>query len=266
MTLMQEIRKSLVPNSGVGMWWLGQAGFIFKSPAGQLLAIDPYLTNSHKEEAASAGFNVDRIFPSPISPEELDVDAIVLTHSHADHCDPATVTRYRSAGGRGPFLVPGETMDKLLALGVPREEVVLTWPNKQHRFGDLMLKTTFAIPYWGDDVTHTGALVFIDNGPKIYFTGDTDYHDILGYIADYKPHVMVTVINGAFRNMGPNEATKLTAKISPEIVIPYHYGLFPDNTLDPRLFRTTLHAAGLSHKLRLLEPGREFMFHVDGDQ
>lgn len=259
MELEQRIRECVIPPGHMGLWWLGQAGFILKSPR-VTIAIDPYLTNSCHENAVSSAVNVDRLFPVPIAPSRLQVDAIAFTHSHQDHCDPQTIAAYRSAGGKGPFVATGETMDKLAAMGVPNSEILLTWPNKEHRIGDVRLKATFAIPYGGDDLTHIGYLAFIDEGPTVYFTGDTDYHDLLGYIGDYAPDVMVTVINGAFHNLGPNEAAKLTAKINPKVVIPCHYDLFIDNSLDPRLFRSCLHAVGLADRYRVLEHERTFIF------
>jgi L-ascorbate 6-phosphate lactonase len=260
MPLADTIQSYSVPSGSVAIWWLGQASFIVKSPDGITVMIDPYLTNSCRDHAAANGMNMDRRFPVLIEPGELKDAAVVLTHTHRDHCDQATIELYRKAGGTGPYVAPGETMEKLLGLGVPREEILLTWPNKEHRLGDLRLKATFAIPYWNDDLTHIGYLLFVDNGPTIYFTGDTDYHDILASVADHKPDVMVTVINGAFRNLGPNEAAKLTAKINPKLVIPSHYDLFPDNSLDPRLFRTCLHAAGIGDKYHPLTHGETFLF------
>jgi L-ascorbate 6-phosphate lactonase len=191
---------------------------------------------------------------------ELDVDVFAFTHSHQDHCDPETVLFFRASGRKATFVAPGETMEKLESLGIPRDEILLIWPNKEHCFGDIRLKATFAIPYSGDDLTHIGYLISIDNGPTVYMTGDTDYHDLLGCVAESKPDIMITVINGAFRNLGPNEATKLTAKIDPKIVIPCHYDLFPDNSLDPRLFRTCLVAAGIGDKYKELQHGEPYIF------
>src|SRR5215831_15810439 len=134
---MEEIAKQTVAGGSTALWWLGQASFVIKSPQGTTVAIDPYLTNSCKEGAAEEGFDCDRKFPSPIRPEELIVDVIALTHSHQDHCDPDTIIRHRRSGFRGPYVAPGETMEKLLSLGVGLAEVALSWPNKEHRFGDL---------------------------------------------------------------------------------------------------------------------------------
>ncbi len=46
MHLMKDIKQFDVPRNQVGVWWLGQNGFIFKTPEGTLLSIDLYLTNS----------------------------------------------------------------------------------------------------------------------------------------------------------------------------------------------------------------------------
>src|SRR4029077_5471228 len=140
---------------------------------------------------------------------------IAFTHSHGDHCDPETILRHRRAGRKPRYVAPGETVEKLVRLGIAEDDGLITWPNKEYRFGDLRLKSTFAIPYWSDDLTHIGYLIFIGNGPTIYLTGDNGYHDVLVYSADYKPDIMITVINGTFRNLGPNEAVQLTAKINP---------------------------------------------------
>jgi L-ascorbate 6-phosphate lactonase len=263
MSLMQQIRSHRVPPGSIALWWLGQMSFILKSPQAMTIAIDPYLTNSCMQGGARLGVDCDRRFPVLVQPEELAVDVIALTHSHQDHYDPETITRHRTSGFRGPYVAPGETMDQLLDIGVAAPEITLSWPNKEHQFGDLRLKATFAIPPRGDDVTHMGFLLFVDNGPTVYLTGDTDYHDILGYVADYKPDVMLAPINGALNNMGPNEATKLTQKIDPKVVIPCHYDLFPDDTQNPRVFRRCLLVAGMLEKYRLVEHGEAFTYTRD---
>ena len=98
-------------------------------------------------------------------------------------------------------MAPHEASDRLRSLGVAADRIHLTWPNHVTEIGDFAIRATFAIPFAGDDLTHIGYFVSVRGGPRIYFTGDTDYHDLLGYIGDYAPDVMVTVINGASRNL-----------------------------------------------------------------
>ena len=259
---MQQLRQFPVPAGSITMWWLGQAGFLVKSPAGRVIAIDPYLSNSCKAIGDQFGFNMDRQVPPPLSAADLvGVDAYVLTHSHQDHLDPQTIEPYRQAGGAGPFIAPPETLEKLRAFGVPEAQLRMIWPNKTIPVGDLLVRATFAIPFAGDDLTHVGYLVSIEGGPRIYFTGDTAYHDILAIsMVEHKPDVLVAVINGAFRNMGPAEAATLAQRIDPEIVIPCHHDLFPDNVQPPQMLRTNLHILGIGDKYRLLRHGEPYTF------
>jgi L-ascorbate 6-phosphate lactonase len=183
----------------------------------------------------------------------------LLTHSHQDHLDPETLAGYRSAGGRGPYFAPAEAWEKLHALGVPASETTLVWPNKEIALGDLRIRATFAIPLGGDDLTHVGYLVFVKDGPTVYFTGDTGYEELLAIAVEpHKPDVLVTVINGAFRNLGPAEAAILARKLGVKVVIPCHHDLFSDNCLPPQLLRTNLKLQGIGERYRLLRHGEPF--------
>ena len=111
--LRETIKMYAVPPRQITLWWLGQAGFIIKSPAGKILALDPYLSNSCKKIGDAVGFKMDRLVPPPLEPQDLaGIDLYLLTHSHQDHLDPETLEPYRTAGGRGPFLAPAETVEK----------------------------------------------------------------------------------------------------------------------------------------------------------
>ena len=257
---MQSLRRFDVPARSITLWWLGQAGFVVKSPGGKLIAIDPYLSNSCKALGEQFGFDMDRLVDPPIAPAELaGIDAYVLTHSHQDHMDPQTLTPYREAGGKGPFVAPHQTADKLRGLGVPDEQIMTVWPSRRVALGDLDLTAPFAIPFAGDDVTHVGYLISAAGGPIVYFTGDTAYHEILAIsVAERKPDALVAVINGAFRNMSPAEAARLARQPDSRLVIPCHHDLFPDNPLPARLLRTNLMIEGIGDRYRPLDHGGPF--------
>jgi L-ascorbate 6-phosphate lactonase len=259
---MQQLRSFRVPPGSLTLWWLGQAGFILKSPGGKIIAVDPYLSNSCKATGGAAGFDMDRLVPPPIEPGDLlGIDAYAITHSHQDHLDPQTLEPYRAAGGNGPYVAPPETIESLHALGVPASQTVMIWPNKSFTVGDVTLRATFAIPLAGDDLTHVGYLISVDNGPKVYLTGDTGYHDLLGRsVGPHKPDIMATVINGMFRNLAPAEAAQLAKEIDPKVVIPCHYDLFRDNQQSPHMLRANLRMLGIDNKYRLVEHGKPFTY------
>jgi L-ascorbate 6-phosphate lactonase len=262
---MRAIRAHKTPRNAITLWWLGQAGFILKSPGGTVAVLDPYLSNSCKALGEQAGFDLNRQIPPPIDPGELaGVHAYLMTHSHLDHLDPDTLGPYRKAGGRGPFFAPPETCEKLRALGVPPAETTMVWPNKEVQLEDVVLRATFAIPFSGDDLTHVGYLVSVKDGPKVYFTGDTAYNELLAMAVEpHKPDVLVTVINGAFRNLCPAEAALLAKQLGVKVVIPCHHDLFLDNCQPPQMLHTNLKLQGIGDRYRQLQHGEPFDFALN---
>jgi L-ascorbate 6-phosphate lactonase len=254
---MRQIKRYPVPRRSAVIWWLGQAGFIIKTPKGKIIALDPYLSNSCAAIGRAHGFRMDRQIPSPMQPKDLmGVDLYLITHSHQDHLDPDTIKPYRKAGGHGPFVAPAEALERLHSLGIPHSETTLIWPNKSIIVGDVTVRATFAIPFGPDDLTHVGYLVSIKGGPTIYFTGDTAYHDVLvDAVIPHAPDIMVTVINGAFRNMGPAEAALLAKRLNVKVVVPCHHDLFLDNCQPPQMLHTNLKLQGIGAAYRLLEQG-----------
>jgi L-ascorbate 6-phosphate lactonase len=241
------LQATPVPPGAIALVWLGQAGFLLKSPQGKILALDPYLSNSCQAIGAPIGVNMDRQIPIPMQPEELiDFSALIFTHSHQDHVDPETLQPYLKAGGVGPFIAPHDASDRLRALGIPEKQILLTWPNHIHRIGDFTIKATLAIPLGPDDLNHVGYLIEVQDGPLLYFTGDTDYNEILSLqVAPSSPDILITVINPAFRNLSPATAAKLAKEVNPKRVIPCHHDLFPDNCLPDRLLKTNLMMQGI---------------------
>jgi L-ascorbate 6-phosphate lactonase len=254
---MKQIQAHRVPAGSVALWWLGQAGFIVKTPKGVIAALDPYLSNSCKKIGDENDFRMDRLVPAPIAPKDLvGVDLYLITHSHQDHLDPETIEPYRKAGGAAKFLAPAEAQERLHSIGVPVDQTTMVWPNKTIVHGDLTIRPTFAIPLAGDDLTHVGYLFFIKGGPTIYFTGDTAYHDlIVDAVAPHKPEFLVTVINGAFRNMGPAEAAVMAKRLNVKTVIPCHHDLFLDNCQPPQMLHTNLKLQGIGDTYCSLEHG-----------
>lgn len=259
---MARLREFRVAEGSLAVWWLAQAGFLLKSPGGTLVAIDPYLSDSCGPATASLGFDLHRMSPPVMPPAELaGIDLMVATHSHQDHVDPETLSGYHRAGGNGPYLAPPEAAEKLQSLGVPAGRITMVWPNKTHRVGDLTLRATLAVPFGGDDLTHVGYLVAADGGPTFYFTGDTAYHEVIGIsVAEHKPDVMFTVINGTFRNLSPSEAALLARQIQPRVVIPCHHNLFPDGQMPPQTLRMNLLLHRMADRYVTLTPGEPWVY------
>jgi L-ascorbate 6-phosphate lactonase len=261
MSLMQEIREFQVPRNAVALWWLGQTGYIFKSPEGTLLSTDLYLSNSCAEIYSSLGVNLQRRVPILIPPEELEVDVFACTHNHMDHTDPVTIERLRHKD-TAHFVGPHPSCGVFQEKGVETGRIVPAWPGCRLEFNDATVHGTFALPTDDTDLNHMGYVVQFGKGPRVYITGDTDYSELLESAARHSPDLLITCINGGFNNLSHYEAAQLASRIKPKAAIPCHYDMFPDNAVDPGQFRASLKLRAPDVRFQLLEHGKPLVFSL----
>ncbi len=111
--LSREIRSATVASGTVRLWWLGQAGFAFKTSDGRVTLVDPYLSDAVER---LAGFK--RLSLSPVSAEDVPADWVVLSHEHEDHLDPDALPVIASRNPACRFAVPAGCAAGLTAAGV----------------------------------------------------------------------------------------------------------------------------------------------------
>jgi L-ascorbate 6-phosphate lactonase len=257
MTLMERIRSYAVPRNSIALWWLGQSGYIFKSPEGTLASTDLYLTDSCR--TLVNGLDMSRRVPVLIEPEDLNLDVFCCTHNHQDHTDPETIRRLRNKD-TSVFLGPQPSCRVFREQGVESGRVHPSWPDGEFEFRDLKVHGTFALPTDTSDLNHMGFVFQFGNGPKIYVTGDTDSSELLLGVAKHSPDVVITVINGGFNNLSHFEAAELVGKLKPKVAIPSHYDMFPDNAVDPKQFRASLKLKAEDVAYQELVHGEPFVF------
>lgn len=233
---MQEMRDTRVPPGSLAAWWLGQNGFVFKTPSGVLLSVDAYLSDSCADLGREVGLNLTRAVPVFIPPEEFAVDYFLCTHSHCDHADPETIRRLPPTVCAGP----GLACEVFAGCGVPPERIRELYAGGRRDFGDCAVHGTFALPTDDTDLNHIGLVLAVEGGPRIYITGDTDYSELLASAARLKPDAMICCINGGFNNLSWWEAAEVARLVQPRLAIPCHYDMFPDNREDPESFRAAL--------------------------
>lgn len=255
--LMQQIKEFRVEKGSVAMWWLGQNGYIFKSPEGTTVSVDLYLT--HSCETLRTDVDLRRVVPILIEPKDLTIDIFTCTHNHQDHTDPETIRALRHKDTMR-FVGPIPSCEVYAAEGVESGRIARVWPKEEFEERDFRLIGTFALPTDDTDLNHMGFIFQFGNGPKFYITGDTDYHELLASAGKHEPDVMITCINGGFNNLSHWEAAELAGKVKPKVAIPCHYDMFADNRIDPLQFRSAMAMQGVKVGYQELSHGKPFVY------
>ena len=228
---MTAIADLHLESDQAALWFLGQAGYLIRS-AGITVAIDPYLTDS----AAAGAPEFPRLFPPPITPEDLHVDLYLVTHDHLDHLDPQTIQRYRHAGTT-QFVAPRLAARKLRELGVPTPRIQRLDSGEEWAGPGLTITGVFALPTSADVLDTTGYLLRFANGRSVYHTSDTAFTPLLLQAAPRQVEVMLVPINGKWGNLNVEQAVELTAAVGPRYVFPNHHDLMALNAENPETFR-----------------------------
>lgn len=257
MALMDAVAGFDVPARSIAIWFLGQNGWIVKSPGGTVLVIDPYL--SDRNNGRRPDLDTARRVPLPLSPDTLRVDLFLCTHSHADHACPETIAASRSAG-TCRFAGPPQALEVFTEAGVPESEQELTYPKQVMSIGDLTISGTFALPTDATDLNHMGFVIAVEGGPRFYVTGDTAPSALLRSAKAHRPHLMAVCINGGYGNLSHFEAAELARDIDPEVAFPCHFDMFADNSCPPHLFKASLTVLGVGEKYRLPVVGEAFVY------
>jgi L-ascorbate 6-phosphate lactonase len=238
----------------VVLWWLGQAGFAFKSPSGAVLFADPYLSDAVER---LAGFK--RLSLAPIAAEDVRADMVVLTHEHTDHLDPDAVPVIARNNPKCRFAGPEGCREGLLGAGVATDRFVLLEPNSGRDFGDVAIHAAPADH--GDFSPSALALVLEFGGVRVMLTGDTSLRpELFRPLLDLRPDVLLPCINGGFGNMSHIDAARLVETARPRYAIPCHYWTFAEQGGgDPLGFIQACRAFCPDTDTRLLKPGEPFI-------
>lgn len=258
---MKDIRAARIERGSAGIWWLGQNGFVFKTPRGVVFSTDAYLTDSCAALGAQYGMNLARKVPIFVPPSDFDVDLFLCTHSHQDHADPETIAALSKETLQ--FAGPGLACEVFVRCGVDPKRVEQLYAGGKYTFGDLTVHGTFAVPTDDTDLNHLGFVIEIEDGPRIYMTGDTDWSELLASASKFKPELLITCVNGGFNNLSHWEAADLARLVRPRAAIPCHYDMFPDNQADPEMFRAALRYKAPETEFQRLVHMKPFIFRSE---
>lgn len=243
----QKVSSLRVPQGGVGVCFLGQAGFVFKTPDDHLIAIDPYLSN-----CCERYFGFKRLMPYILGAKDLVFDQIVVSHAHYDHFDPDSVPVMMS-NGHTELIGALDTKVECERLGINQNVTYLACHETVER-GDVKIT---AMPCdHGPDTPYALGLLIEISGKRIYIMGDTAYRpDYLENPMLKNIDLLILPINGAFGNLNEEQAAQVIETLKPALSIPCHYWNFAEHGGDPGLFQRKMKEMAPESAYNLLRQG-----------
>jgi L-ascorbate metabolism protein UlaG (beta-lactamase superfamily) len=158
--------------------------------------------------------------PWKLKGQPPQADLVLVSHEHHDHCSPDDVQKISGpdtvviCNAGSAEKLPGSRVvkpgDRLTAAGVEVQAVRAYNVNKFRAPGIL---------FHPREADHVGYIVTVD-GVRLYFAGDSDH---IPEMADVDCDVALLPVSGKYV-MTADEAVEAAQTLSPEIVVPMHYG------------------------------------------
>ena len=257
---------SVAEAAEVELLWLGHSTVRITSVEGKVIVIDPFLTKNPK---------------TPTQYKDLKalgkVDLILVTHGHIDHIgDLGELARRSGAKVVGNF----EFSKQMMALGViPKgkgiamnkggtvspigRDIKIHMVPAEHSSSiapqNLALENAPSLPNQLFTGTPVGYVVELENGFKIYHSGDTAAFGDMALIQKfYAPDLALVPIGGHFTMDPEGAAYAVRELIKPKQVIPIHYGTYPIINRTPAEFKAALGDTDI--EVLVMQPGQTLKF------
>ncbi len=230
----------------VEVLWLGHSMFRITSTTGKVIVIDPFLKRNPR---------------APAKYKDLKalgkVDLILVTHGHGDHIsDLGELAKLSGA----TVVINFELGNNLVALGMldgsktiamnnggtvvplgPGIKVHMVHADHSSSVDLVGIKPDATGMRHIDGGVAVGYVIELENGFRIYHTGDTDVFGDMALISKfYKPDLALVCIGGHFTMDPERAAYAMRELIRPKQVIPMHYGTYPVINRTPAEFKAAL--------------------------
>jgi L-ascorbate 6-phosphate lactonase len=229
MDFLNRLKKCKVGEKEIAISWLGQAGFLLKTHKGNIILIDPYLSDYANRVLQKDNGQAFRRMTAPLfDPAEIKADILLCSHEHQDHLDiDALPGLLKNSGIR--CYINGPSMAEIKKANLDVKKFTEFKKGQTIQFDEFELLVVD-----GDhgELAPDAAGFILDFGfIRIYYSGDTSYNKkrLAGAIAK-KPEVALLPINGAFGNLNAKEAAQFAKDLNAKLCIPHHFWTFPKHT------------------------------------
>jgi L-ascorbate metabolism protein UlaG (beta-lactamase superfamily) len=228
---------------------IGHSSILIEAGGKQLLT-DPFLNTWGNPAYARA----DR--PARSREALREVDAVLVSHDHWDHTDPAYL---RMLAPTTPVLAP--KLSSWLVRLFSGHPVTGMAVGEMRRFGDVSVTAVPAV-----HLTATVGFVIEAEDRQVYFAGDTFYRPFMEALGrQYKLDVALMPVT-TYRmpmTMDEGQAVRAVQALEPAVVIPIHQGIRPRSPLlrtsqTPQRFAQRLIDSGSAAKVIILRPGESY--------
>lgn len=210
--------------------YYGHSALLVES-VGVSVIIDPFLSGNPN---------------SGVAPDEIKVDAVLLTHGHSDHLGDAVAI---AKNNDCPIFAVFELAEYCRIKGSQVKHMNI---GGAHTYKGFTIKYTPALHsssiQEGDTWIYTGQpagiLLTMDN-KTLYHAGDTALFSDLRLIGERNAIDAAALPIGDMLTMGPDDALLAARWLRANKVIPLHYNTFPAIAQDANAFCDRLHQEGI---------------------
>jgi len=248
--------------------FLGQVAFLFEF--GNKFLIDPYFSHSVEKNEDLA---IKRMVPIIYAPATLtDIDFVLITHAHRDHCDPDTLIPLSVASPKCQFYGPASVIEVLSEAGISNDRLTLV-DDRPFPIGDIEITPVpSAHPKVESDARGGWAAIgyiFNVKGKSYYHPGDTAVStEVINSASKYGPidvgMIPVNEINyyrnkeGIIGNMTIREAFQFAEDIGVKIFIPTHWDMFAKNQVYKEEIQLLYDKIKPNFDLKILDAGNSY--------
>lgn len=207
---------------GLEVMWCGHSTFVMTTPKGVRLLFDPWLTTNPSCPAAARNVGA--------------IDLMLISHGHSDHCaDAVSVARET----RAIVIAPVELVSWLERQGVKNTRPMNIGGRQTIKNLNIGMVNAVHSSSATDEGGNTylgpatGYVVRFEEGPTIYFAGDTALFGDMRLIRErFAPDIAFLPIGDRY-TMGPEDAAIAAEWLGVKTVVPMHYGTFLELTGTP---------------------------------
>lgn len=234
------------------LFWVGQAGYIIKSPNGKLLGIDLYLSECVEPIEGHVGYH--RLMPQILDYNELQFDILISTHFHRDHFDIDAMPQLMD-NGKTILYCAYDCQNDIERLHIDKQRVQFVKAGEHYEHSGF--KLDFISSDHGASAPLEVAPIITVNEKRILEVGDTSLH--LDWKDEYlkmgQIDVLIAPINGAYGNLNEKENVLLTKTLQPKLIIPCHFGMFSSHGGNPDLWMKILNEMLPKQKYKIFTQG-----------